>query len=188
MDEDLNNETLNPNSWDYDTFMEHKFMTDESNNIIPINNIPTFKLAGAIRYLIQRVGTLFPNCRYMICTSLQAPNHWLDQNKCHQEIKWIANRLSIPVIDVSGQANTPMLWDIKKQDGTQPRRFINDGFHPYGSQDSEGDSFITAAAMYQRKFIAEAFKYYCHVMTDMEIEVVDYTDSAKYPADKNITV
>lgn len=29
---------------------------------------------------------------------------------------------------------------------------------------------------------AEAFKYYCHVMTEMEIEVIDYTDSTKCPA------
>lgn len=188
MDEDLNSKLLNPNDWDYDTFMEHKFISDESNNIIPINNVPMFKLAGAIRYLIQRVGTLFPNCRYMICTSLQAPSNWLSQNQCNKEIKWIANRLSIPVIDVSGQGNTPMLWDMKKQDETQPRRFINDGFHPYGASDSEGVSFITAGAAYQGKLIAEAFKYYCQIETEKDINVVDYTDETGYPHDNNNNV
>lgn len=77
---------------------------------------------------------------------------------------------------------------MKKQDETQPRRFINDGFHPYGASDSEGVSFITAGAAYQGKLIAEAFKYYCQIETEKDINVVDYTDETGYPHDNNNVV
>lgn len=175
---DLDNSTLNPNGLDYDSFMESKFFSVD-NIQIPISNVPMFKIAGAIRYIIQRVGTLFPNCKFIIVTSLQAPDNWVSQKQCHDEMKWVANRLSIPVIDISGQANTPMLWDMRKEGAntaaTIPRRFINDGFHPYGAKDSAGNSFITAGAMYQGLFIAEQFKALMLHDTVMSKNVVDYT-------------
>lgn len=175
---DLDNNTLNPNGLDYDSFMESKFFSVNSIQI-PISKVPMFKIAGAIRYIIQRVGTLFPNCKFIIVTSLQSPDNWVTQKQCHDEMKWVANRLSIPVIDVSGQANTPMLWDMRKEGAntgaTIPRRFINDGFHPYGAKDSAGNSFITAGAMYQGLFIAEQFKTLMLHDTAMRKNVVDYT-------------
>ena len=104
-------------------------------------------------------------------------------------MKWVANRLSIPVIDVSGQANTPMLWDMRKEgantSATIPRRFLNDGFHPYGEKDSAGKSFITAGAMYQGLFIAEQFKTLMLNDTAMRKNVIDYTqgdDGNGYPS------
>ena len=104
-------------------------------------------------------------------------------------MKWVANRLSIPVIDVSGQANTPMLWDMRKEgantSATIPRRFLNDGFHPYGAEASAGNSFITAGAMYQGLFIAEQFKALMLHDTAMRKNVIDYTqgdDGNGYPS------
>lgn len=102
-------------------------------------------------------------------------------------MKWICERLSIPVIDVSSCANTPMLWDMRKENLTvRTRRFINDGFHPYGEFDSSGNkSFITAAAMYQGKYIAEIFKVITSVETIKDKTVVDYNDNTGYPTEYN---
>lgn len=183
-DADISSPDLNPSHLDYDDFMEEKFISVD-NIMVPIEQVPVFKIAGAIRYIIQRTGTLFPNCKFMICTSLQSPINWKDQEKCHNEMKWMANRLSIPLIDVSHCANTPMLWDMAVSSGEHPRRYINDDYHPYGSQDSAGKSFITAGAMYHGKFIAEMFKLYSYPSTAFDKMVVDYTDSTKYPSEYN---
>ena len=184
--DDLGSDTMNPDGWDYDTFMERKFMTDADGNLIPVRNVPVFKIAGAVRYIIERVGTLFPNCKFMVCSSLQAPGGWLNQNKCHKEMRWIARRLSIPFIDVNAEANTPMVWDLNRVGAaSHPRRFINDGFHPYGAADDDGKSFITAGAMYMGKFIANAFEQYFWRDTDKDVIVVDYTDETGYPHEYN---
>ena len=184
--DDLGSGTMNPDGWDYDTFMERKFMTDADGNLIPVRNVPVFKIAGAVRYIIERVGTLFPNCKFMVCSSLQAPNGWLNQNMCHKEMRWIARRLSIPFVDVNAEANTPMIWDLNRVGAaSHPRRFINDGFHPYGAADDEGHSFITAGATYMGKFIANAFEQYFWRDTDKDVLVVDYTDETGYPHEYN---
>lgn len=198
--EDLQSQSLNPNNLDYDEFMDKTFITDSNatmfntNILKDISTVPMFKIAGAVRYIVQRVSVLFPNCKFLIVSSIPAPNSWIDQKKCHRELRWIAERLSIPYIPVNEASNICLLNDMPKKDGgygtpdnpDNPRRFIADGFHPYGSTDSEGVSFITAGAMYQGKFIAEFFKQYCMPLSDKDIQVIDFRDSTRYPHEYNV--
>lgn len=192
--EDLSSETLNPNGWDYDEFMEYIFIREEEDQSLkPIQNVPMFKLAGAIRYIVERISKLFPNCKFMIASSIPAPYDWLGQNSCHKEMKWIANRLSIPYIDVNESSNICMLNDIKtkEEDGSyiEHRRFIADGYHPYGQYDTQQKSYITAGAMYHGKYIAEVFRRYIAPISIKEIEVVDWIGGpGDYPHSANINV
>ena len=127
----------------------------------------------------------------MIISSIPAPNDWLGQNSCHKEMKWIANRLSIPYIDVNEASNICMLNDIATKDDegtiTYHRRFIADGYHPYGEYDTEKVSYITAGAMYHGKYIAQAFRRYIMPISLSEKLVVDWEGGPEnYPHSANI--
>lgn len=191
--DDLANETINPNGLDYNSLMEEIFVTKLNENkrqLVQINTVPMFKIAGAILYIVKRVGNLFPNCKFVIATNIinTMSVNWVEQENCNNEMRWIANRLSIPVIDVARRANTVPLWDYSEW-GTDTqltrRRFLNDNVHPYGSQDTEQQPFNTAAAMYIGNLYAEEFKRICFVPTMQDIEVFDFEQGA-YPHDKNV--
>lgn len=191
--DDLANEVINPNSLDYNELMEEIFVTklnDNKRQLVQINTVPMFKIAGAILYIVKRVGNLFPNCKFVIATNIfnTMSVNWVEQENCNNEMRWIANRLSIPVIDVARRANTVPLWDYSEW-GTDTqltrRRFLNDNVHPYGSQDTEQQPFNTAAAMYIGNLYAEEFKRICFVPTMQDIEVFDFAQAA-YPHDKNV--
>ena len=139
----------------YEDYMEETFMTNNATTydatiIKDIQTVPLVKIAGAIRYIIQRVGTLFPNCKFVIVTPTQDTKHTLKgQKNSVAEMKWIANRLSIPVIDVWGRSLC-MLWDYN--DGTTyHHRHLPDGIHPFS------ESGITEGANIQGRFIANEF-------------------------------
>lgn len=191
--DDLANETINPDGLDYNALMEEIFVTKLNENkrqLVQINTVPMFKIAGAILYIVKRVGSLFPNCKFVIATNIinTMSVNWVEQENCNNEMRWIANRLSIPVIDVARRANTVPLWDYSEW-GTDTqltrRRFLNDNVHPYGSQDTEQQPFNTAAAMYIGNLYAEEFKRICFVPTMQDIEVFDFAQAA-YPHDKNV--
>ena len=191
--EDLANEVINPDGLDYNSLMEEIFVTKMNENkrqLVQLNTVPMFKIAGAILYIVKRVGNLFPNCKFVIATNIISTMsvNWVEQENCNNEMRWIANRLSIPVIDVARRANTVPLWDYSEW-GTDTqltrRRFLNDNVHPYGSQDTEQQPFNTAAAMYIGNLYAEEFKRICFVPTMQDIEVFDF-EQAAYPHDKNV--
>lgn len=191
--DDLANETINPNGLDYNSLMEEIFVTkmnESKRQLVQINTVPMFKIAGAILYIVKRVGNLFPNCKFIIATNIinTMSVNWVEQENCNNEMRWIANRLSIPVIDVARRANTVPLWDYSEW-GTDTqltrRRFLNDNVHPYGLQDTEQQPFNTAAAMYIGNLYAEEFKRICFVPTMQDIEVFDFKQAA-YPHDKNV--
>lgn len=191
---DLANETINPGGLDYNAAMERIFITDlygddNKRKLINIQAVPMFKIAGAVRYIVQRVGTLFPACKFVISTNIinTMSTAWDEQENCNNELRWIAHRLSIPVIDVARRANTVPLWDYAKntEETQTTRRFLNDNVHFYGSTDTENQPFNTAAAMYIGNVFAEEFKRICHVSTMQDIEVFDYP-VGKYPHDKNV--
>lgn len=191
--DDLANETINPNGLDYNSLMEEIFVTKMNENkrqLVQINTVPMFKIAGAILYIVKRVGNLFPNCKFVIATNIISTMsvNWVEQENCNNEMRWIANRLSIPVIDVARRANTVPLWDYSEW-GTDTqytrRRFLVDNVHPFGSQDTEQQPFNTAAAMYIGNLYAEEFKRICFVPTMQDIEVFDF-EQAAYPHDKNV--
>lgn len=191
--DDLANDVINPDGLDYNSLMEEIFVTKMNENkrqLVQINTVPMFKIAGAILYIVKRVGNLFPNCKFVIATNIinTMSVNWVEQENCNNEMRWIANRLSIPVIDVARRANTVPLWDYSEW-GTDTqltrRRFLNDNVHPYGAQDTEQQPFNTAAAMYIGNLYAEEFKRICFVPTMQDIEVFDFAQAA-YPHDKNV--
>ena len=121
----------------YDEYMEEQFMTVISNSkriLKPIEDVNTLKLAGAMRYIVQRAGTIFPNCKFVFCTPSQSTLHNpISQMRCVREMKWMANRLCVPIIDVWNEAQMPMLWDYYDEDGTQHHRFLDDRVHTYNT-------------------------------------------------------
>lgn len=121
----------------YNEYMERNFMTvvnDNTRTLIPIADVNKGKLAGAMRYIVERVGTLFPNCKFVFCTPSQSTLHNpVNQMRCVNEMKWMAARLCVPIIDVWCEAQMPMLWDYYDANGTQHHRFLDDRVHTYNT-------------------------------------------------------
>lgn len=61
----------------YDAYAEHSFFTNDDGDynhrtLIPLKDINKGKIIGAIRYVVEKVGTIFPDCKFMIITP---PSH-----------------------------------------------------------------------------------------------------------------
>lgn len=188
-DADMQSEDINPNSLSYDDLMDTIFIRHNVDNVSylnEMNEVPIFKIAGAVRYIVLRVGNLFPNCKFVISTNLinaQSFSYSAQEN-CNKELRWIANRLSIPIVDVARRANTPPLWEYKRQGVEQmTRRFLADGVHFYGGQDSNNQVFNTSAAMRMGYLFAAEFERICEYDSVQNIETFDFTT---YPHDKNV--
>lgn len=186
---DLQSEDINPDSLSYDDLMDKIFIrhnVDYDSYLNEMNEVPIFKIAGAVRYIVLRVGNLFPNCKFVVSTNLinaQSFSYSAQEN-CNKELRWIANRLSIPVIDVARRTNTPPLWEYKRQGVEEmTRRFLADGVHFYGSADSENKAFNTSAAMRMGYLFASEFERICEYDSVQNIETFDFTT---YPHDKNV--
>ena len=132
------------------------------------------------------MGNLFPNCKFVVSTNLinaQSFSYSAQEN-CNKELRWIANRLSIPVVDVARRTNTPPLWEYKRQFVEEmTHRFLADGVHFYGSADSENKAFNTSAAMRMGYLFAAEFERICEYDSVQNIETFDFTT---YPHDKNV--
>ncbi len=141
---------------DYDEYMESNFMTTDSGGydnleLVDIESIDLSKIAGSVRYIVQRVGTIFPNCKFAVVTPYWDAAHVkVDQRKCVEEMRYMSRRLSIPVIDVQYNSNMPMIWDYKNN-GTEPHRFLSDRVHSYFTDNT------TTGTMPQGEFIANEF-------------------------------
>lgn len=151
-------------STDYDEYMEETFMMPEQasydNNIISeLNTIPYNKVAGGIRYIVERLLITFPTTKFFICTPIQSTAHnMFQQLKTVRDIRWMANRLSIPLIDQWGAAQMPMLFDYKRDAGaTDQHKLLGDNVHPF---DNTGIEF--AGMKISGKFISNEFynKYF----------------------------
>jgi len=122
---------------DYNTYMEANFISTDAGGYdnITLKDIETVnltKIAGAVRYIIQRAGTIWPDCKFIIKTPYWDTAHKIsEQRGCVNELRWIAERLSIPVYDVQKLGQLPMLWDFKLPNGTTPHRFLSDRIHSY---------------------------------------------------------
>lgn len=186
---DMKSEDINPDSLSYDDLMDKIFIRHNVDNVSylnEMNEVPIFKIAGAVRYIVLRVGNLFPNCKFVVSTNLinaQSFSYSAQEN-CNKELRWIANRLSIPVVDVARRTNTPPLWEYKRQGVEQmTRRFLADGVHFYGGQDSNNKKFNTSAAMRMGYLFASEFERICEYDSVQNIETFDFTT---YPHDKNV--
>jgi hypothetical protein len=112
------------------------------------------KIAGAMRYIVERAGTKFPDVQFVFCTPSQSTLHNpINQIRCVKEMKWMANRLCIPVIDVWGEAQMPMLWDYYDEDGTEHHRWLDDRVHTYNT----GQGSNASGWQRQGKYIARRF-------------------------------
>lgn len=186
---DIQSEDINPDSLSYDDLMDKIFIrhnVDKVSYLNGMNEVPIFKIAGAVRYIVLRVGNLFPNCKFVVSTNLinaQSFSYSAQEN-CNKELRWIANRLSIPVVDVARRTNTPPLWEYKRQGvETLTHRFLADGVHFYGGQDSNNKEFNTSAAMRMGYLFASEFERICEYDSVQNIETFDFTT---YPHDKNV--
>lgn len=113
----------------YDEYMESTFFTNSPsyNTLKPLTNVPRSKVAGALRYIVERIGTISPNTIFTICTPIQSTLHnQLNAQRVVRDITWIANRMSIRIIDQWTASGMPMMWDY----GTD-RRFLADRIHPF---------------------------------------------------------
>lgn len=186
---DIQSEDINPDSLSYDDLMDTIFIRHNVDNVSylnEMNEVLIFKIAGAVRYIVLRVGNLFPNCKFVISTNpINAQSFsYSAQENCNKELRWIANRLSIPVVDVARRANTPPLWEYKRQSVKQmTRRFLADGVHFYGSADSNNKAFNTSAAMRIGYLFASEFERICEYDSKQNIETFDFDT---YPHDKNV--
>lgn len=186
---DMQSEDINPDSLSYDDLMDKIFIRHNVDNVSylnEMNEVPIFKIAGAVRYIVLRVGNLFPNCKFVVSTNLinaQSFSYSAQEN-CNKELRWIANRLSIPVIDVARRTNTPPLWEYKRQGvETLTHRFLADGVHFSGGQDSNNEGFNTSAAMRMGYLFAAEFERICEYDSTQNIETFDFDT---YPHDKNV--
>lgn len=188
-EDDIKSVDINPNSLSYDDLMDNIFIRHNVDNVSylnEMNEVPIFKIAGAVRYIVLRVGNLFPNCKFVISTNVinaQSFSYSAQEN-CNKELRWIANRLSIPIVDVARRANTPPLWEYKRQGVEQmTRRFLADGVHFYGGADSNSNGFNTSAAMRIGYLFASEFERICEYDSKQNIETFDFVT---YPHDKNV--
>lgn len=188
-EDDIKSVDINPNSLSYDDLMDNIFIRHNVDNVSylnEMNEVPIFKIAGAVRYIVLRVGNLFPDCKFVISTNVinaQSFSYSAQEN-CNKELRWIANRLSIPIVDVARRANTPPLWEYKRQGVEQmTRRFLADGVHFYGGADSNSNGFNTSAAMRIGYLFASEFERICEYDSKQNIETFDFVT---YPHDKNV--
>lgn len=142
---------------DYDSYMEENFMTTyggtyDTTTLVDIEDVNLTKIAGAIRYIVERIGTLFPDCKFLIVTPYFDTAHsQLAHRKCVSEMRWMADRLSIPQADVQKESNMTMLWDYKLVGGAEPHKLLADRVHPFSPAGT------TAGAKLQGDFIANRF-------------------------------
>jgi len=165
------------NGTDYDTYMEQTFMTS-SNNVIDINNVDCSKLAGALRYIVQRAFETWPNVRMIVCTPLRNNyTNQANQRACVRDMKWMAKRLSLPIIDVFEEANMPFLWD----DASGKRHWLYDAYHPYKQSE------LKQGAARHGRFIAKKFLQILDYETDYDITFskvnVSVSNSTEYTVD-----
>jgi len=120
----------------YDKYIEESFFLQNDlpiyndNRLIPLENIRLSKIPGALRYIVQRLGTMFPSVKFFIVTPIQSTAHALFQQRaCVRDYKWTANRLSIPIIDAWGESNQVMLWDYKDVNGVDNHKLLVDNVH-----------------------------------------------------------
>jgi len=115
----------------YDDYMERTFMTvsPSHNVLIPLANVNRTKIAGALRYVVDRLRTVAPECVFIPITPPQSTLHnQLHAQRCVRDYKWMADRLSLPVIDAWGASGMTMTNDYGSD-----RYWLADQIHPFNA-------------------------------------------------------
>lgn len=125
----------------YDEYMETEYMTTGSSNdtLIPLEDIASdgklLKVAGGLRYMIERLYRKFPKVHIVVITSNKTANHpRVAQMSTTRDMIWMANRLNATVIDVfNGGSQLNMLKEYKDETtGTRDELYLTtDGIHNY---------------------------------------------------------
>lgn len=144
---------------DYDEYIENTFFTNTGEvpyatyELIDLQTINRGKIIGAMRYIIERLFSEFPDCKFVFLTPIQSASHnKINQRKCRNELIYGAERLNIPVIDQWGSAGTPMLLDYPGN-GSNKRWFPDgDGVHPFSNA-----SGVLEAADVHGRFVVNEF-------------------------------
>lgn len=124
---------------DYDQYMENEFMTQGTNDgtLKPLENVDLTKVAGGLRYILERMHRKFPKCYLAVITPNKTSVHAREnQYKCVRDMIWMARRLNVQVIDVfNGPSQMINIREFNDSvSGTQDELYMtSDGVHPYGS-------------------------------------------------------
>lgn len=114
---------------DYIEYMEATFMTlsPAYKEYKPLADVDRGQVAGALRYIIERLGTYLPNTVFLISTPIQSSteHNAVFAQRTIRDIEWMAGRLSVPVIRMWHESGMPMFWDNK----TDKHRYLGDGVH-----------------------------------------------------------
>ncbi len=145
---------------DRDTYLETQFFTDSataSYNTVTLKELSTInrgKIVGALRYIVQRAGTVFPNTKFIIATSTQTTANTVNnQMKCRKDMIWAAERMGIPLIDQWGKGGLPTFWDYQT-----PGRYLFDKVHPY----QDGSNILYSAQIMGRFVVNEMIKLFAY--------------------------
>ena len=127
----------------YDDYMEQTFMTSGNVNdtLVPLENIDLGKVAGALRYVVERIYRKFPRCHIVVITPNKTTKHSRSaQMKCVRDMSWMAERLNTQVIDLFNKGQMNMLMEYKDAvTGERDDLYLTvDGIHDYGSSAGKG--------------------------------------------------
>jgi lysophospholipase L1-like esterase len=104
--------------------------TNGTTSYIPISSCDRKTFAGAMRYCVETLLTLYPNTQIFIIPPLQAAEDFKSYTNNikpkHQIITNLANRLSIPIVDASNECGIYGGWEKYNTVG----RDTTDGLHP----------------------------------------------------------
>lgn len=146
----------------YEDYVEHTFFTQAGGDyyhrpLISIADVNKGKIIGAIRYIVEQLGTLFPDVRFMIATPPQSSRKtFQSQWQCVRDMKYAAMRLCLPCADVWSEAQMPLLWDYNADWNADNlnHRFLLDGIHTY---DDGNAGTIVTGYIRQGNYIARKF-------------------------------
>lgn len=142
----------------YDEYVERNYFTSSvTNQLLDLSTIDRGNAVGALRYIVERIGEVLPNVHFYIMTPPQTLLHsWVSQNLMAKEVKWAANRLSIPCIDVWGSSGTPLLsWEYPT---VGEERYIEDTVHDYDTEASDiRGRFIVNEFINKHQFYTSSF-------------------------------
>ena len=152
------------NGEDYNDYAERNWFTGGTVDynhyaLIPLNDINKGKIIGALRYIVEKIGTEYADAKFLFVTPPQSTRKYLsEQRKCVRDMMWAAERLCVPIANVWGDAQMPMLWDYNADWGADGlnHRFLDDGIHTYDAGTEDG---ITGYIR-QGEYIARIFNYY----------------------------
>ena len=150
------------NSEAYANYVESEFFTNSNLTLYgnyvakSLATIDISKIIGAVRYIVERALTYFPNIKIFFCTPIQSASHSLyKQRRCVQDMRFACERLNLPIIDQWAKAGTPMILDYPGDGSGKLWLPDGDGVHPFSASGN-----TLAAEKHGRFIVSEFIKNY----------------------------